>query len=114
VQLTSGNPKAVIAALQLYSDKTLLNNTNLSAHPMGATLLNVKDTRRLRVTKCESRMPFIALERTKDGKLGMAVCQCNIHLPAMFSLDLPCGHTVCAGMLALACLWPASYRLRHH
>jgi hypothetical protein len=51
VRLTSGNPKTVIAALQLLSDKTLLNNRKLSGHPIRATLLNVKDTRRLRVSR---------------------------------------------------------------
>ena len=41
------DPSGVIAALQLYSDKTLVNQKGLSCHPIKATLLNVRHNKRI-------------------------------------------------------------------
>jgi hypothetical protein len=42
------DPNGVIAALQLYSDKTLVNRKGLSCHPIRAALLNVQHSTRVR------------------------------------------------------------------
>lgn len=40
-------PKVVVAALQLYSDKTLLDNKQRYIYPLRATLLNIAHCKRV-------------------------------------------------------------------
>ena len=54
-----GNDKAVIAALQLYSDKTLVNRKGLDVHPVKATLLNLPYSKRIeKIIKEESTVAY--------------------------------------------------------
>jgi hypothetical protein len=47
----------VIAALQVYSDKTLINSKGLSAHPIRATLLNIAYSKRIHNLKTVGYIP---------------------------------------------------------
>ena len=50
----------VVAALQLYSDKTLVNRKGLSCHPIRATLLNIKHGIRIRNLRNVGYMPTLS------------------------------------------------------
>lgn len=63
------NPNGVIAALQLYSDKTLINRKNLSAHPIRAALLNIHHSKRIRDLENIGYFPSL----TKPAQMSAAV-----------------------------------------
>jgi len=56
----STNPDGVVAAVQLFSDKTLVNRKNLSCHPIKATLLNIDLSIRITHIKNVAYLPTLA------------------------------------------------------
>lgn len=63
------NANGVIAALQLYSDKTLINRKGLSAHPIRAALLNIHHSKRIRDLQNVGYFPSLS----KPAQMSAAV-----------------------------------------
>ena len=67
----------VVAAIQLYSDKTLLNRKGLNCHPVKAVLLNVPFTRRISAI---STIAYLSSFNERPANVGdNAWCMAKLH-----------------------------------
>ena len=68
VRDATGDDRACIACIQLYSDKTKLTDKNLSAHPIRATLMNIRPSVRNTSVEKQTVAYFPTLKKPMSGK----------------------------------------------